>query len=167
MSQAHPQPTAPVEELRKRIFNGRRHARVKINPPLMPLIDVMFTLLMFFLVAGQMRGEGAIPSNLPDVLGAGPSSVRLKITPLRVAVHAAGENASSAYYQIEGGQQQWNSPEGLYEYLASFAQKDDPAKVPVIIRPYGPVRWEFVVNDFNKAIRAKYKQVGFAPSLPG
>jgi biopolymer transport protein ExbD len=166
VTQANVQRVAAPEPPR-RPGNFAQHAKIKINPPLMPLIDVMFTLLMFFLVAGQLRGEGAIPSNLPDILGAGPSSIKFKITPIRVAVHAAGENASTAYYQIEGSQQQWNAPEGLFQYLASFAEKDDPGKVPVIIRPYGPVRWEFVVNAFNQAVRAKYKQVGFAPSLPG
>jgi biopolymer transport protein ExbD len=138
----------------------------QIRPPLMPLIDVMFTLLMFFLIAARVRtAEGLIPSNLPELRGA--HSTSLKITPIRILVHPSGTDSELAYFEIENTSYQWPAAEGLYGFLHAYAQREDPARVPIFIKPVGPVRWEHVVNAFNQAVRAKFSQIGFSPSSAG
>jgi biopolymer transport protein ExbD len=144
----------------------KQRSPVQIRPPLMPLIDVMFTLLMFFLIAARVRtAEGLIPSNLPELRGA--HSTALKITPIRILVHSSGADNELAYFEIENTGYQWNAAEGLYSFLHAYAQREDPARVPIFIKPVGPVRWEHVVNAFNQAVRAKFSQIGFSPSSAG
>jgi biopolymer transport protein ExbD len=165
MSEILDNPQSPEEIAYRK--KPKQRPPVQIRPPLMPLIDVMFTLLMFFLIAARVRtAEGLIPSNLPE-LGGAHAKASLKITPIRILIHPSGGDGESAYFEIESTGYQWNAVEGLYSFLHAYAQREDPAKVPIFIKPVGPVRWEHVVNAFNQAVRAKFSQIGFSPTSGG
>jgi len=135
-----------------------------MQPPLTPMIDVVFQLLLFFLLACQFRQEeGLIPANLPDVKNL-ETVTALRVLPVRINVLATGQHDLGALFKIEDTDLQWRSASGLLGYLMDLARKEDPKRVPVFIKPIGPVRWEHVVNAYNQAILAKFKKIGFESS---
>ena len=142
----------------------RERGPTVMQPPLTPMIDVVFQLLLFFLLACQFRTqEGLIPANLPDIKGP-EIFTPLKIMPVRVNVLATGAENEGALFRIEETDLQWSSADGLYAYLKDLAGKEDPQRVPVIIKPVAFVRWGHVVNAFNQAVLARFKRIAFAPS---
>ena len=65
---------------------------VKFQPPLMPLIDVMFTLMLFFLIATTARtSEGAMVTTLPALSDTVAKGVPLK--EIRIHVVSVGDHA--------------------------------------------------------------------------
>jgi biopolymer transport protein ExbD len=142
----------------------RKRPRPKYQPPLMPLIDVVFTLLLFFLVAARQRvAEGMIPANLPDLARGPAAGATIRKTPLKITLYAVGTDNMGVRMQVENSSQELANAGELYRYL-SQVKNTLGADVPIVIRPTGNVRWEHVVNAFNQAVRAAFKTVGFAPS---
>ncbi len=148
--------------LSQRKLREKQRGPTVMQPPLTPMIDVVFQLLLFFLLACQFRQlEALIPANLPDIKGP-EISQPLKVMPIRVNVLATGPKGEGALFRIEETELQWSDASGLYGYLADLARREDPTRVPVVIRPVGTVWWGHVVNAFNQALLAKYKQIAFA-----
>lgn len=128
-------------------------------PNIIPLIDVLFMLLLYFLLSTRFRQmEGDIPGSLPASAGTettGPleKEVYIKVIP-------RGEDNISAVYEISRGNLQCESAFSLFENLKKF-QKDFGQEAPVLIEPTGGVRWKYVVTAFNEAVRAKFNNIGF------
>lgn len=145
----------------------KQHGSTVIQPPLTPMIDVVFQLLLFFLLACQFRmAEGQIPANLPDISGP-VIRTSLKIDPIRVTLRPTGRDNTGVLIEVEYTDVALTSAEELYGYLKRMIDRygqDSKDEVPVIIRPVGNVRWAHVVNAFNQAIRAEFKHIGFVPS---
>jgi biopolymer transport protein ExbD len=137
-------------------FKKKHRSKVKISPPLLPLIDVMFTLLMFFLVAARaITTEGMLPSNLPEVGKSNMTAVAVRIS---LVSDAAGR---PAVYQVEGeSRREFQTAEQLHVYLEEIKKRLGP-DTPIKISPQSLVRWEDVVNAFNQAQRVQFKKVGF------
>lgn len=137
-----------------------------MQPPLTPMIDVVFQLLLFFLLACQFRqAEGQIPANLPDI--SGPAQATPFVDPIKITLRATGQDNMGVLIEVQHANVRLRSAEELYAYLVKMAKiygEGSTKKVPVVIKPLGNVMWEHVVNAFNQAIRANYKQIGFAPS---
>lgn len=157
----NPPPPPPPQQKEEQLAPIKKKHRpaVKINPPLMPLIDVMFTLLMFFLVSSRVRvPEGVLPSNLPEV-GSSGAGVSLKVQLIDGGLEAP------AFYRVVGAQQRdCQTAEELYAYLESVKRTVGP-DAPVTIAPQLGVRWDYVVNAYNQALRVQFKKVSF--SMPG
>ena len=152
-----------VSERKKREKEARP---VVMQPPLTPMIDVVFQLLIFFLLACQFRqAEGQIPANLPDI--SGPAQATPFVDPIKITLRPTGPNNTGVLIEVKHANVTLTSSAELYAYLVKMSKiygEGSTEKVPVVIKPLGDVLWEHVVNAFNQAIRAKYKQIGFAPS---
>lgn len=137
-------------------------ARMQLN--LTSMIDVIFLLLIYFVITASFtQGEGVVTARLPAGTGTGATPEPEK-RPLRITVSDVGAfdyrltvpSASPANFEELGvvlEQLQFNdrNPNGVY--------RDDD---PVLIAPTGQVRWQHVVNAFNAAIKARYRNVSFA-----
>ena len=140
----------------------RAKAKQRMQPPLTPMIDVTFQLLLFFLLTCEFReSEGGIPGTLP-VEGnlVGPPPVDLVLDPIQVRLRASHDR-SLASYEMTGVSVVINSPKELFEYLKARQDRLGTDEVPVVILPNQDVPWEFVVEAFNQAVRARYKKIGF------
>jgi biopolymer transport protein ExbD len=136
-----------------------------MQPPLTPMIDVVFQLLLFFLLACTFRiDEGLIPANLPDLSGYTKPTAWVEPIQINVYPHPDPKVLDKAEFAIEGTKHRFDTAAGLYGYLVEFAEYEDPEKVPVVIRPTGKVCWDHVVNSFNQALVAGYKRIGLARS---
>ncbi len=138
----------------------RGRAKPQIRLPLTPMIDITFQLLLFFLLATEFRQtEGQIPATLPRQAGGMALSKPIE-KPLWITLRVAGQDNQDVVYEIGGQKQTVATPEKLYESLMQcrIAFGDN---VPMIIQPGTNVRWEYVVEVFNQAVRAKFRNIGF------
>jgi len=136
---------------------------VKIQPPLTPMIDVTFQLLLFFLLTIVFRmEEGMIPGSLPQK-GLGAPSVDPLKEPITVRLLADGEFGKDVIFEVDS--RSMTSGKELYEFFVGRIEFLGGSKdSPVIIAPQGTVRWQWVVEVFNQAARAEFKEIGFAPA---
>ena len=146
-----------VSERKKR---GRKEA--KLQPPLTPMIDVTFQLLLYFLLTSTFaKDEGQIPGTLPG--GGTPPPETL--IPIRIVLSPIGVNFENAQYELAGLAPIIKAEE-LAVVLKGKAQALGTArreKIPVVVKADPSVRWEYVVEAFNAARNAKFKRIGFAP----
>ena len=131
----------------------RARSKQKMQPPLTPMIDVTFQLLIFFLLAFQLRQpEGPIPASLPG--GIPPEGPRPR--PVHIVIQPVGD--SDAFYVIDR-HPATADPDEVYKVLRARRDAAGTRKVPVIIEPYENVKWRFVIEAFNAAVRAKLENV--------
>lgn len=143
-----------------------RPRKTKAAPPLTPMIDVTFQLLLFFLLACQFRPqEGSLPGTLPGPPpGCGPQPKPIKIALRPTGFDGAGRAIVSYFVDAHGRADVGiTSPQRLYEKLVGGRIGDGwTEEVPILIEAGGDVPWRFVVEAFNQARRAKFKRIGFA-----
>jgi len=142
----------------------RKQGSSKMQPPLTPMIDVTFQLLLFFLLTFTFRqAEGQIPGSLPQQGQSGRDQQTDLEMPIRISLRPIGTKNESCQYEIEGYQHVIRTPKELGEVLlARAASTEGGTEVPVIIKVRGDVQWRYVVETFNQAVRAKFQNVGFA-----
>jgi biopolymer transport protein ExbD len=166
---ANPKP--PVddhEEVAEYKRRKKRHSTSMSNPPLVPLIDVFLFLIIFFLLSCQFhQSEGTIPANLPSSLsGLNDGSGTFKGEPIRVTLKPNPGDAQSVIIEIRDTGKKPSNMVELFTYLAGQRARygGEQTEIPVVIKPLQGVRWGFVVDAFNQAVRAGFKEVGVAPS---
>lgn len=144
----------------------RARTKTKMQPPMTPMIDVTFQLLLFFILTAQFRqDEGPLPGTLPKL---GPSEMSYVTAPLQtvtITISPAGGLArSAAVYQCSPiHQSAITSPSQLYEVIDRHVAglPGQAEKIPIRIHPRRDVRWEFVVEVWNVTQRARLKNVAF------
>lgn len=139
-------------------------ARVELN--LTPMIDVVFQLLIYFLLGTSFAvGEQTFRLDVPD---RGESididPFELDVTPVVVQV------AGSGRIHVDGP---WDGPVHV-DALASFleARRTDrggllPPDTPIHLDPLPGVDWGEAVEAFNAAVRAGFDSVGFIDDSSG
>ena len=135
------------------------------QPPMTPMIDVTFQLILFFILTFEFReSEGAIPAALPGpgpVVGPGvidpPDPIRIRVLP--------SADRLSARYEMTGVTTAITSVHELGDLLRLRQEQLGSREVPVVIYPNNQVPWGFVVEAFNQAKRAKFEKIGFARGI--
>ncbi len=148
-------------ETKRYVPERKRRAprRTKLQPPLTPMIDVTFQLLLYFLLTSTFRpDEGQIPGTLP-ARGAGAVAKDNPLPRVRIVLRPRGADRRQVQYEVD--RITVDREEELYRVLLG-RRKVVTAEAPVEIRPDAYVRWDYVVAAFNAAVRAKFKNIGFA-----
>ena len=160
-------PEAPSEDESSRYISLRKkrgRSKPKLQPPLTPMIDVTFQLLLYFLLTGVFReAEGQIPGSLPKHGGVS-ASPEVKLETIRITLRATGADRKGCKYEMSGENLAITDAEQLYRRLSARKAAIGSDQAPVLIKPMPDVRWMFVVEVFNQAVRARFKNVGFAPT---
>ena len=152
-----------VHHVSQRAKRGR--PKPKLQPPLTPMIDVTFQLLLFFLLTTTFRQqEGQIPGTLPQKGIHAEQVTDVEFKPIRVVLRPTGEDRTGCLFEMSGHNVAINSAQQLYEVLLSRQKHLGTDEVPVVIQPRPDVRWQYVVEAFNQSVRAKFKNIGFAPA---
>jgi len=154
-----------VHHVSERQKRKKDRPRKPMQPPLTPMIDVTFQLLIFFLLACDFRyTEGQIEATLPNVSGP-QAAPDLKHDPISVTLSPAGIDGEGVSIEVsEFGTA--NGPQELFDMLVRQHDRygDDADDVPVLIKPTQGVWWTHVVNAFNQAVRSRFKKIAFAPA---
>ncbi|MCH2138888.1 MAG: biopolymer transporter ExbD [Phycisphaerales bacterium] len=140
----------------------RRRSSGPISLNIASMIDVVFLLLMYFMVATDFSpAEETFRMDLPDRT-AGSEAFTLQDHPLQVEVLAAGVQAQPVF-TIAG----WGVPTGSVDTLRGQLQRlcgeggetfflnDHP--VEILVSPQ--VAWSHAVEAFNAAVRAGFTHV--------
>jgi len=126
-----------------------------VQPPLTPMIDVTFQLLLYFLLTIQFRDrEGQIPGSLPEMGDRGP-------IPENIEIQVAPEGGGNRLARYSINQRAFLDVPAMQAHLKDRKSAYPKQPPPVIIRCRGDVRWKFVVEAYNATIRADFKKVGF------
>lgn len=122
---------------------------------LTPMIDVVFLLLVFFMVATKTKlSNRALDANLPKNAGAGKPTDEPSEN-ITIQLKEVGGNAKIFVNNFPV-----NSFDGLFQKLQQLTGVMDDA--PVIISPEGGVSFKFVVMTLNACSRAAVEKVSFA-----
>ncbi len=150
-----------------------RRGRPSLSLNLTPMIDVVFQLLIYFLVSTNFaRGEQVYRVDLPSRSDGAADPFALDDEPLRIELVPAGGDPSRGMVAIrlEGPWPQPATFEDLYQFLRSRlldARQPDglfAADHPIVVSPAPSVRWDRTVDAFNAAVRAGYTNVSFDES---
>ena len=156
-----------AEHHRKRV--QRPLARVSLN--LTPMIDVVFQLLIYFLLATEFTlGEEVYRMDLPQrqPATAQRDPFQLDREPLRIEVASIGIGPGDYSVRLDGPYSQPDTFDDLYNFLierqiaeGSFGGLFEPDH-PIIVVASGTTRWEHVMEAFNAAARARYNNIMFS-----
>jgi biopolymer transport protein ExbD len=155
------------------LWNRRRRSRriFSFSLNLTPMMDVMFNLLVFFIVTSSFTlPEGALEARLPKSVGVSASAaMAVPVVPIRIYLEAptAGQvsviRVSTSLKADAASLNLAKDFEDLYQLLGDLKKRPGIGEgTPVIIAAKPDVAWDQVVNAYNAAIRAKYKNVVFA-----
>lgn len=158
----------------RRLRQRRGVMRTSLGVNMVPMIDVVFQILVYFLVATDFRmGEEILRMDLPlRAESAGQTDpFKLDELPLRITVATIGERRGDVRLRVEGPHDQPRDFDELYRFLRD--RQIGPgtlgglflASHPIIIEPDGAARWEHAVEAVNAAARARYTNVTL--SRPG
>ncbi len=137
-----------------------------MQPPMTPMIDVTFQLLLFFILTCEFReSEGMIPGTLPSKGSIAqqvsdtppPDPITIKVIP--------SANRLSASYELTGVGVAITSVKELGELLVVRQEQIGSREVPIVIFPNQDVPWGFVVEAFNQAKKARFTKIGFAQQI--
>lgn len=158
-----------VEHRSARSRRGRGRARLTLN--LTAMIDVVFLLLIYFMVATNFRvGEEVYRLDLPRNLQsqAERDPFQLDEQPLRIQVLSTGPGRFQYRLGIDGPFAQPASFDELHHFLLDRQiNPDHPSGLflpdhPIIIEPARTAVWDHAVGAFNAAARARYTNIRFA-----
>jgi len=133
-----------------------------VQPPLTPMIDVTFQLLIFFLLTTTFRMQegtlpGSLPKILPPIVGKGVSESA------RLHVYVRPGAAGGVRFEIQGVATAMTSPADLHRHLEGRLRAVGGQEyVNVLIHVRGDAEWRWAVEAQNQALRAGFRQVGFA-----
>jgi hypothetical protein len=112
--------------------------------------------------------EGDLPGTLPEVGSAAGPARRMVATKLEIRLRASGEKGEGCSYEVLGVNTTTDDPKQLYKWLVGRVEalggEGAIGEVQVQIQSAPNVRWGFVVEAYNAAMRAKFKKIGFAPA---
>ncbi|MEM7577399.1 MAG: biopolymer transporter ExbD [Planctomycetota bacterium] len=133
------------------------------------MIDVIFLLLIYFVVTSNFRiDEGVLTATLPQ--GTGQPQVSTELPPQKLEVLLTAGTVDDTQVAIQLGSQAFTSFNDLRLDLASKLYDPQAGQLgglyeadnPIIIQPGTNVRWQHVVDAFNACVSAKYTNVSFA-----
>ena len=133
--------------------------KVSFSVRMTPLIDVIFLLMIFFILAIRIeKPEGVLENILPesDVHGIAEQQKDWEVVKLRVKLITEGEQLK-IYLQ----ERVIYTYKDLLSYLNML-----PQEIMLVIEPEAKVPYKYVIGVYNTCIKAKKSNIVFAIS-PG
>lgn len=153
------------------LWRRKRHARRRITigaVNLAPMMDMMFNLLVFFLVATSFKlPEALLAARVPRTTGLS-EQVPVPLVPIKIYLEpsAPGQTiirVSSAVRADATTLTMVEDFQGLFEHLDQLRNRPGITdQTPVIIATRDRTPWDQVVDAYNAALRAQYRQIVFA-----
>ena len=155
-----------AEDLRKTEQNSEPEMGLNLTP----MIDVVFQLLIFFILAGKFRvPEGRLDANLPPE--GGPTKGKIdKIEDIRITIrNLTGNNKDDPDVLVELGEDDYRGVRILErgdDTLATLQKKlGEPEKQGVVIVAEGEVRFHWIMRALNASARAGFQKISFAAPI--
>ena len=141
---------------------SRTREKVKIQPPMTPMIDIIFQLLIFFLLTPTFQShEGYLTTNLPRDQGPNraPQDILERI---KIELLDEGNEGQGVSIVLNDTQSLGDNFEGLRSALEGYRAQGLQPSHPILIAPTMAVRHKFVVRAFDAAVTARFTSIHFA-----
>lgn len=145
----------------------------RVRLAMTPMIDVVFLLLVFFVCTVRFeRNEAVYTLDLPQ-RGRTADPLALQERPLVIRVGARASGGVPIDLQADGLRERPASFDALAAALTRVRRSTAPgaanaglfvADHPVLIEPSSDCGWQDAVDAFNAAVRAGFRNIGFARS---
>ena len=135
-------------------------------PNLAPMVDVIMVLLIFFLLGASLDlvKEGILQTELDTSSGPNQGE-QIEINPsIRIALQDVDAGAACNIYVMDQARE-GNTFEQLQRLMLERRMAGADRENPVVIGAETTVRWKFVVEAMDAAVRAGFKNVQFAVSF--
>lgn len=133
-------------------MNLRRRNRTDIEINLAPFIDVVFLLLIFFMVSTTFLREGNLELTLPE---ASPAPTETQANTLELTIDASG------HYALDGQALANRQPQTIRRALEQRLAESDQAQ-QLVIRADADTPHQAVVRALDAAGQASIKKIGIA-----
>ena len=151
-------------------IKGAKTVHYDSGPNMTPLVDVVMVILIFLMLAGSFVGaEHFLVSNLPLSQG-GAGSAELPAgfipdEPLDIRV----DMPTPDRFLATAGQIRTDNPQVLTEQLRRMREQLNAAgqetdKIQVKISPGKNVKYKYLINVYEAAMRAEFTKIAFATS---
>jgi len=139
-------------------MNFRKNMSEEVDVNLTPLIDVVFLLLIFFMVTTTFDKDAKINIDLPTTQNA--SAAPLK-QPMEVIIDAQGK------YFVDGREVLNNKPETLFRAMSQALNERGEKTPPLIISADAGTNYQTVVTAMDIAGRLGLTNFSMATSQSG
>ena len=141
---------------------SRTREKVKIQPPMTPMIDIIFQLLIFFLLTPTFQShEGYLTTNLPRDQGPNPTTQQ-NMERIKIELLDEGNEGEGVSIILNDTQSLGDNFDNLRAALEGYRAQGLQPSHPVLISPTMAVRHKFVVRAFDAAVMARFTSVHFA-----
>jgi len=141
---------------------SRKREKVKIQPPMTPMIDCIFQLLIFFMLMPTFQSrEGYLTTNLPRDQGPNPTTQK-DMERLKIELLDEGNEGEGVSIVLNDTQSLGDNFEGLRSALEGYRAQGLQPTHPILISPTMAVRHKFVVRAFDAAVTARFTSIHFA-----
>jgi len=141
---------------------SRKRENVKIQPPMTPMIDCIFQLLIFFMLMPTFQSrEGYLTTNLPKDQGPNPTT-QINMERLKIELLDEGNEGEGVSIVLNDTQSLGDNFAGLRAALEGYRARGLQPTHPILISPTMAVRHKFVVRAFDAAVTARFTSIHFA-----
>jgi len=141
---------------------SRKRENVKIQPPMTPMIDCIFQLLIFFMLMPSSAGrEGYLTTNLPKDQGPNPTT-QINMERLKIELLDEGNEGVGVSIVLNDTQSLGDNFAALRAALEGYRAQGLQPTHPILISPTMAVRHKFVVRAFDAAVTARFTNINFA-----
>jgi len=142
--------------------NIRPPKRLILQPPLVPVIDVVFNLLIFFMcIPNAAAGAGYLTTNLPKNEGPNAGIQKALVERIKIILESADGNGEGVFIALNDTQTMGDNFEQLGAALQGFRNQGLPADHPVLLAPTMEVKLRYIVNAFDECIAARFTNIQF------
>jgi len=139
-------------------MNFRKNISDEVDVNLTPLIDVVFLLLIFFMVTTTFDKDAKININLPTTQNAAAAPLKM---PMEVIIDAQGK------YFVDGREVINNKPETLFRAMSQALNERGEKTPPLIISADAGTNYQTVVTAMDIAGRLGLTNFSMATSQSG
>lgn len=140
---------------------SRQRANVRIQPPMTPMIDVIFQLLIFFMLMPMQGSEAYLTTNLPREQGPNPTEQK-DLARIKIELLDEGTEGELVNIVLNDTQVLGSNFDGLRAALEGYRAQGLPPNHPVQIAPTMAVRHKWVVKAFDTAVLSRFTNIQFA-----
>ena len=140
----------------------RREQPKKLQPPMTPMIDIVFLLIIFFLlIPNQQAGEGYLTTNLPDTSGPVAGKQQKDVQRIKIELELPDNDNKGVNIVLNDSQVFGSNFGGLLAALQGLQARGLPKDHPVLISPWMGTRHKWVVRAFDMAVMARFTNIHF------
>ena len=134
----------------------------RMQPPMTPMIDCVFQLLIFFMLTPNFQaGEAFLTTNLPQTGARAAAADEIRDF-LRIRLEEAGPRGEGVAITLAESQALGANFDALAAALADLRGRGLAADYPVLIQPSSGTRHQWVVRAFDGAVAARFTNIRFA-----